>query len=111
MSIRFYSQTGPTCPSKSIGPGQAPATGTSIPQLRPILSDKELQESPMSRVLRCIVLSILVLSSAAYTSHATELFAALHGTVSDASGAVVPGATVTVTNTGTGIRSVARSDR
>jgi hypothetical protein len=65
----------------------------------------------MSRVLRCIVFSILILFSASHTIHATDLFAALHGTVSDASGAVVPGATVTVTNTATGIRSVAHSDR
>jgi hypothetical protein len=40
-----------------------------------------------------------------------QSYAALHGTVSDTSGAVISGATVTVLNTGTGITTVGRTDK
>ncbi|MGD0731674.1 MAG: carboxypeptidase regulatory-like domain-containing protein [Terracidiphilus sp.] len=40
-----------------------------------------------------------------------QSYAALHGTVTDSSGAVIPGATVTVLNTGTGIKTVSSTDK
>jgi Carboxypeptidase regulatory-like domain len=43
-------------------------------------------------------------------AHAQNTYASVHGTVTDASGAVVPGATVTVTNTSTGIHSSQTTD-
>jgi hypothetical protein len=39
-----------------------------------------------------------------------NVYAAIHGTVTDASGAVVPNATITVLNTSTGISTVAKTD-
>src|SRR5438876_8364155 len=52
--------------------------------------------------LLCLVLTVQTFSQ---TSNAT-----LGGTVSDASGALIPGATITATNTGTGIVSTALSN-
>ncbi|MGA8529867.1 MAG: carboxypeptidase-like regulatory domain-containing protein, partial [Acidobacteriaceae bacterium] len=43
-------------------------------------------------------------------AHAQSTYASIHGTVTDTSGAVVPGATVTVTNTSTGISSNQTTD-
>ena len=43
-------------------------------------------------------------------AHAQNTYASIHGTVTDASGAVVPGASVTVTNTSTGIHSSQTTD-
>ncbi|MGB6872144.1 MAG: carboxypeptidase-like regulatory domain-containing protein [Acidobacteriaceae bacterium] len=43
-------------------------------------------------------------------AHAQSTYASIHGTVTDASGAVVPGASVTVTNTSTGISSQQTTD-
>src|SRR6185437_13421887 len=43
-------------------------------------------------------------------AHAQNLYAALHGTVTDASGAVVPNATITVVNTSTNIKTMASTD-
>ncbi|MGA3046695.1 MAG: carboxypeptidase-like regulatory domain-containing protein [Terracidiphilus sp.] len=40
-----------------------------------------------------------------------QLYAAIHGTVADTSGAVVPNATVTVLNNSTGIKTVVESDK
>src|ERR1700752_800762 len=43
-------------------------------------------------------------------AHAQNVYATIHGTVTDPSGAVVPGATVTITNTSTGISSNQTTD-
>ncbi|MGB7188594.1 MAG: carboxypeptidase-like regulatory domain-containing protein [Acidobacteriaceae bacterium] len=43
-------------------------------------------------------------------AHAQNLYAALHGTVTDASGAVVPNATITAVNTSTNIKTMASTD-
>lgn len=43
-------------------------------------------------------------------AHAQSTYASIHGTVTDASGAVLPGAKVTVTNTATGISSTQTTD-
>jgi len=40
-----------------------------------------------------------------------QTYAALHGTVADSSGAVIPGATITVLNTSTGIKTVVQGDK
>ena len=44
------------------------------------------------------------------TAHAQDLYAAIHGTVTDSSGAVVPNASITVVNTSTNIRTMAKAD-
>ncbi|MFP5235347.1 MAG: carboxypeptidase regulatory-like domain-containing protein [Acidobacteriota bacterium] len=64
----------------------------------------------MSRVCRLFTLSLALLFACS-TGYADDLFAALHGTVTDGSGAVISGATVTVRNASTGIASVRTTDR
>ena len=44
------------------------------------------------------------------SAHAQGLYAAIHGTVTDSSGAVVPNASITVVNTSTNIRTTAKAD-
>src|SRR5690348_16714356 len=63
--------------------------------------------------IRVAVLSSIYIAVAAMTSvslHAQATTATILGTVNDSSGATVPGATVTVTNTTTGIGQTAVSD-
>jgi hypothetical protein len=52
---------------------------------------------------RISTLTVLVLAVASYTAHAQSATGIITGTVSDSSGAVVPGVKITVTNQGTGI--------
>jgi len=58
---------------------------------------------------------LLVLSLALFGfcqgSEAQNVYAALHGTVTDATGAVIPGATVSALNTSTGIKTVTKADK
>ena len=42
--------------------------------------------------------------------HGQNVYAAVHGSVSDASGALVPNAIVTLTNTSTGVKTIAKTD-
>lgn len=53
----------------------------------------------------------LILSCLSQVSVAQVTYAALHGTVTDSSGAVIPNAAVTVLNTSTGIQTVQRADK
>ena len=58
-----------------------------------------------------MVLALVVVCVApAHAGQAGTAAAALNGTVRDASGAVVPGAKITLTNTGTGFKQVTESN-
>ena len=61
----------------------------------------------------CFVIALLLLASFASPRKgiAQNVYAALHGTVTDSSGAVVPNATVKVTNGSTGITTDRRADK
>ena len=66
---------------------------------------------PTGRVLSCILAAYFFAGVAATSAVAQGSYRAqLRGVVSDATGAVVHGATVTITDTGTNISSVARTD-
>ncbi len=54
---------------------------------------------------------LLIFSSFCVGSYAQNVYAALHGTVTDSSSAVVPGAAVTTLNTSTGIKTTAQADK
>ncbi len=56
------------------------------------------------------VLPVCLLLCCAPTAKAQNTFAAIHGTVTDSSGAVIPNATVVVLNTGTNLASQAKTD-
>ncbi len=58
----------------------------------------------------CALLSLLLLFAATPRLNAQNVYAAIHGTVTDASGAVIPHAGVTVLNTSTGISTKTTSD-
>src|SRR5947209_7029252 len=60
-------------------------------------------------VWRSVVLGVLLAVSFSY-AHAVEVTARIKGTVTDPSGAVVPKATVTVTNTQTGVVTTTTSN-
>jgi hypothetical protein len=63
----------------------------------------------MHRIARLVfVLSLIAVS--AQSSIAQNVYAALHGTVTDSSGSVIPGATVTALNTSTGISTTRTTD-
>ncbi len=63
----------------------------------------------MARFLTTLLL-VISLSILTHTAAAQSLYAAIHGTVTDTSGAVIPNATVTVVNTSTGITTAAATD-
>jgi hypothetical protein len=63
----------------------------------------------MNRAARLLLL-ISLMPALTHTSIAQNVYAALHGTVVDSTGAVVPNATVTVVNTSTGITTVRTTD-
>lgn len=58
-----------------------------------------------------LVLVLIVALAAPPRTQAQSVYAALHGTVTDATGAGIPSAAVVVTNTSTGITTTARADR
>jgi Carboxypeptidase regulatory-like domain len=70
------------------------------------------QELPMSRIARSLfVLSLTsALTQFSPSAIAQNLYAALHGTIEDKTGSVIPNATVTVLNTSTGITTVKTTD-
>ena len=61
--------------------------------------------------MRFVVVSVLLALSLSPCSRGDDVYAALHGTVTDPSGAAVCGAAVTVTNVSTGIAVAAVADR
>ncbi len=63
-----------------------------------------------SHLLAAVFVLFLVLSLTQGTAHAQNIYAAIHGTVTDSTGAIIPGASVTVLNTSTGISSHATTD-
>jgi hypothetical protein len=65
---------------------------------------------PNGRLLSCVLSAYLFGSFAVFAVAQGSYRAQLRGVVSDASGAVVPNATVTITDAGTNISSVARTD-
>src|SRR5690242_19739047 len=65
----------------------------------------------MRSVARYLLALSLFSFAAAPTAFAGDVYAALHGTVTDPAGMVISGATVTVTNTATGISSARATDR
>jgi len=66
--------------------------------------------APTGRVLSCILVAYLFGSFAPFAVAQGSYRAQLRGTVSDATGAVLPNVTVTITNTGTNISNAARTD-
>ena len=65
---------------------------------------------PTGRLLSCVLVAYLFGSLATLSIAQGSYRAQLRGVVSDASGAVVPNATVTITDAGTNISSAARTD-
>ena len=65
----------------------------------------------MQRIKWYLLVLSLALLGFSQGSQAQNVYAALHGTVTDATGAVIPGATVTVLNTSTGIKTVTKADK
>jgi hypothetical protein len=64
----------------------------------------------MQRMSRYLVGLSLLLSAFTPRVHAQNVYAQIHGTVEDATGSVIPKATVTVVNTSTGITTVRQAD-
>jgi hypothetical protein len=61
--------------------------------------------------LNFLVLGVLFILMGATSAKAIDVYATIRGVVTDPTGAVIPGAAVTVTNTGTGISKTATSAR
>jgi hypothetical protein len=68
-----------------------------------------VEEMMRNRYL-AVVLAVVILPMLSHTAIAQSVYAAIHGTVTDTSGAVVPNAKVTVVNTSTGITTTAATD-
>ncbi len=56
------------------------------------------------------IASLVVLAVGLAPRAAAQNYAAVHGTITDSSGAVIPGATATILNTGTGIQTAVQGD-
>jgi hypothetical protein len=63
-----------------------------------------------SRPLFCLCAALLLLALAGFETNAQTVVGRISGTVRDASGAVVPGATVTVTNVATNLERTVKTD-
>jgi outer membrane receptor protein involved in Fe transport len=61
-------------------------------------------------VCRTVLVALLGIAFLAVTAHAQNIFGSIVGTVSDPGGAVLPGASVTVTNLGTGEKRTVTTD-
>ncbi|MFP5207468.1 MAG: carboxypeptidase-like regulatory domain-containing protein, partial [Acidobacteriota bacterium] len=59
---------------------------------------------------RSALVLLLGMTFLAFTAHAQNIFGSIIGTVSDPSGAVLPGASVTATNLGTGEKRTATTN-
>jgi hypothetical protein len=65
----------------------------------------------MNRIAKLLLVAPFLLVCLNQNALAQRDYAALHGTVTDSSGAVLPDATITALNTGTGISSVTKADK
>jgi hypothetical protein len=65
----------------------------------------------MQRMMRVFIALSILLVCFNQKALADDVYAAVHGTVADATGAVVPNATITVVNTSTGIATVRQADK
>lgn len=64
----------------------------------------------MRAIVKCLVLSCFIVALCCPTAFADDVYAALHGTVTDTTGAVVGGARVLLVNTRTGIATERATD-
>ena len=71
-----------------------------------------MDATAMHRLGRLIAASLLLLAAAGLpqSAAAQNIYAAVHGTVTDTTGAAIPGAAVSITNTSTGITTTAVAD-
>jgi hypothetical protein len=72
-----------------------------------------LMDAAAIRRLGTLILTPLVLFAGAglpQPAVAQNIYAAVHGTVTDTTGAAIPGATVSLTNTSTGIATTATAE-
>ncbi len=65
----------------------------------------------MRRMKWYLPIVLLILVGFGQRDYAQNIYAAVHGTVEDTTGAVIPGAGVTILNTSTGIKTVLTADR
>ncbi len=61
--------------------------------------------------LFCLAVGLIIIGSTARTASAQVLYGSIAGTLTDETGAIVPGATVSVTNTSTGLARQANTDQ
>ena len=71
-----------------------------------------MHATAMRRLGTLIVTPLLLFAAAALSQPAAaqNIYAAVHGTVTDTTGAAIPGAAVSITNTSTGITTTATAD-
>src|SRR4051794_33734133 len=62
-------------------------------------------------MLSCLAIGLIVMGLAARTASAQVLYGSIAGTLTDETGATVPGATISVTNTSTGLSRQATTDQ
>jgi hypothetical protein len=71
---------------------------------------KLAKRSRATAILSCLAIGLMVMGYAARTASAQVLYGSIVGTLTDETGAVVPAADVTVTNTSTGLSRKATTD-
>jgi hypothetical protein len=71
-----------------------------------------MDAAPIRRVGTLILTPLLLLAGAGLPQPAVaqNIYAAVHGTVTDTSGAAIPGASVSIANTSAGITTTATTD-
>src|SRR5260370_5041276 len=74
-----------------------------------VCTNVPLQKSKIAFVIKLLCLSLMILATSSWLK-AQSFYGSIVGTVTDPSGAVVPGATVTGTNTGTNEANSIKSD-